>query len=307
MANLAIKGHPTRGRDVIEILEMLGGLNVNNYKGNGYSRYYIITNNYIDWCHECIPESNFISFTLEDFLEKFPYKVGDKVLILANTNYVYTIKSMTWDTDQVKYKIKAIDDIENEFYWLADELLYYTEQKEESMENKGTLVEIDLTREESKAEKIEVILGDYEFLHKDGKTYFVKKKPKYPKTYEECCKVLNLTKYPPALVPNKSMFISQYEDFPHYYEIQKFAQLLVCRDAYWKIAGEQMGLGKPWEPDFTNNDEERYGIYTVANKVVKDFCGVGDVNMTLTFPTEEMRDAFKENFDELIEECKELL
>jgi hypothetical protein len=45
----------------------------------------------------------------------------------------------------------------------------------------------------------------------------------------------------------------------------------------------------------------------VANKVVKDFCGVGDVNMTLTFPTEEMRDAFKENFDELIEECKELL
>jgi hypothetical protein len=103
------------------------------------------------------------------------------------------------------------------------------------------------------------------------------------------------------------MFISQYEDFPHYYEIQKFAQLLVCRDAYWKIAGEQMGLGKPWEPDFTNNDEERYGIYTVANKVVKDFCGVGDVNMTLTFPTEEMRDAFKENFDELIEECKELL
>jgi hypothetical protein len=27
----------------------------------------------------------------------------------------------------------------------------------------------------------------------------------------------------------------------------------------------------------------------------------------LSFPTEEMRDAFKENFDELIEECKEFL
>ena len=43
------------------------------------------------------------------------------------------------------------------------------------------------------------------------------------------------------------------------------------------------------------------------NKVVKDFCGVGDVNVILTFPTEEMRDAFYENFKDLIEGCKELL
>ena len=57
----------------------------------------------------------------------------------------------------------------------------------------------------------------------------------------------------------------------------------------------------------SNCDEERYGIYTAANKVVKDFCGVGDVNTILTFPTEEMRDAFFENFKDLIEKCKELL
>ena len=68
-----------------------------------------------------------------------------------------------------------------------------------------------------------------------------------------------------------------------------------------------MGLGKPWKPDFTNDDEERYGIYTAANKVVKDFCGVGDVNTILTFPTAEMRDAFYENFKKEIEICKELL
>ena len=78
--------------------------------------------------------------------------------------------------------------------------------------------------------------------------------------------------------------------------IQYFQKLIFYRDIYWKIADEQMGLGKPWEPDFTNDDEERYGIYTAANKVVKDFCGVGDVNTILTFPTEEMRDAFYDNF-----------
>lgn len=31
---LAIKGHPTRGKEVIEILEMLGGKNPYNYRGN---------------------------------------------------------------------------------------------------------------------------------------------------------------------------------------------------------------------------------------------------------------------------------
>jgi hypothetical protein len=89
--------------------------------------------------------------------------------------------------------------------------------------------------------------------------------------------------------------------------ITTLAKLIVIRNEYWKIYGEQMGLDKPWEPDFTNNDEERYSIYTLANKVEKDFCGVGDVNTILCFPTEEMRDAFLENFGYLIELCKELL
>ena len=97
---------------------------------------------------------------------------------------------------------------------------------------------------------------------------------KYPKTCEECCKVLGYE--------TEEDEISCYKG----HLIDSFVNLLICRDAYWKIAGEQMGLGKLWKPDFTNDDEERYGIYTAANKVVKDFCGVGDVNTILTFPAE---------------------
>ena len=133
---------------------------------------------------------------------------------------------------------------------------------------------------------------------------FLTPKPQYPKTYEECCRVLNLTKYPPALVPNKSIFISQYKDFPHYYEIQKLAELLICRDAYWKIAGKQMGLDKPWKPDLSK-DEFSYAItyqYGYINKIE-----VRHKNVILVFPTQEMRDAFKENFDKDIDECKEFL
>lgn len=161
--------------------------------------------------------------------------------------------------------------------------------------SEGTLVAIDLTRELRIADEVEVILGDYEFVLKDGKTYFVKKKPQYPKTYEECCKILG--------IEDRENGYCGYE----YELLGEFQKLYICRNAYWKIAGEQMGLDKPWEPDFTNNNEERYGIYTLANKVERDFCGVGDVNMILSFPTEEMRDEFYENFKDLIDKCKELL
>ena len=58
------------------------------------------------------------------------------------------------------------------------------------MKEKGTLIQIDLTRELCVADEVEVILGDYEFVLKDGKTYFAKKKPQYPKTYEECAQIL---------------------------------------------------------------------------------------------------------------------
>ena len=138
---------------------------------------------------------------------------------------------------------------------------------------------------------------------KAKKIILEKKKKEYPKTYEECLSVLKIKGYDiVTYVPSWT----EYEK-ALYQKVLKLRELIICRDAYWKIAGEEMGLDKSWEPDFTNDDEERYGIYTAANKVVKDFCGVGDVNTVLTFPTEEMRDVFYEVFKELIEECKELL
>ena len=89
-------------------------------------------------------------------------------------------------------------------------------------------------------------------------------------------------------------------------------KLYICRDAYWKIAGEEMGLGKPWEPDWENSEERRYCIVNINGEInlpekilTKWILKV--TNKILVFPTEEMRDAFYENFKELIEQCKELL
>ena len=119
-------------------------------------------------------------------------------------------------------------------------------------------------------------------------------KPQYPKTYEECCEVLGCN-------IGITMKLGIEED-------EKLFSLLymlkTCRNAYWKLYGEQMGLGKPWEPDWTSNDT-KYCLFNEENIIVSgEICYC---NYILAFPTEEMRDAFYENFKDLIEVCKELL
>lgn len=127
--------------------------------------------------------------------------------------------------------------------------------------------------------------------------YRVKPKtPVYPKTYEECCDVLGMTHDYPDIRMVSIDECSIYTDF---------IALIRCRDAYWKIAGEQMGLGKPWEPDWNNFNEDKYSLYIYENNVNKGTFYYE--NHIFAFPTKEILDAFYENFKDLIEKCKELL
>ena len=116
---------------------------------------------------------------------------------------------------------------------------------------------------------------------------------KYPKTYEECCKVMDWNHRDYDRVGYKSELLC------------KLQVLFLCRDAYWQIAGEEMGLGKPWEPDWSTEYETKYVIEVYRNKVRTNSQGYS--NTILAFPTAEMRDAFYENFKKEIEICKELL
>jgi hypothetical protein len=109
-------------------------------------------------------------------------------------------------------------------------------------------------------------------------------KPEYPKSLLDCENVLNGVR-----IDRKKL-------------LHKFNELLICRDAYWKIAGEEMELGKPWEP---SGNEDCFVISRSCGEVYLYSSG-GDCE-PFEFPTKEMRDAFYENFKELIEQCKELL
>ena len=128
-----------------------------------------------------------------------------------------------------------------------------------------------------------------------------KKKKEYPKTYEECCKILDFC---------GEYFFTTYEDGIHFpgednniYQILKstsiLTKLLICRNAYWKIAGEEMGLGKSWEPDY-NDFNKTSSMYCLCGKF-----GLSVINpFQFVFPSKEMRDEFAENFKKDIDSCK---
>lgn len=146
---------------------------------------------------------------------------------------------------------------------------------------------------------------EYERLKKkfeNGKAFFVKKKKEYPKTYEECCKILGIDNSV-YLTSDGAGYWNDYELGLNYL-IEHFRKLLICRDAYWKIAGEEMRLGKPWSPTDSDYITGRYCIFVHRGNII---CDTPAQDCILTFPTAEMRDAFYEIFKELINECKELL
>lgn len=121
-------------------------------------------------------------------------------------------------------------------------------------------------------------------------------KPKYPTSYAECCRVLGIS-------DGEFMFTGLSDD--EYDLCDSFVIIKRCRDAYWKIAGEEMGLGKPWKPDWKNTKKVKYSIKLHEDIITKMY--LRNENVILAFPTEEMRDMFYENFKDLIEQCKELL
>lgn len=295
MANLAIKGHSKRGSEVIERLEMLGGINSHNLYGDeSYAYYTIDSDKEIKGGIYVFGDEQLCYFTLEQFEEKFPYKVGDKVSSKYLKNY--EISKMEWESinNRVIYKLRGMG------WYSADELQPY---KEETMDRKYNVEEyLKVWKETEKG--LEVVVNDnFELKEDNEKFYIIKKQLQYPKTYVDCCEVLGSDPSRIIVLSNRKDII--HEENKHCYEMYNLYQLLICRDAYWKIAGEQMGLDAPWEPDWSNGEETKFCIYKTQNIISLDIFGVD--NRILAFPEEEMRYIFYENFKDLIEECKELL
>jgi hypothetical protein len=328
MVQLAIKGHTTRGREVIEILEMLGGKNQRNHSGGGDNMCFYIKNesdtdiivcDFVDDFYIWGDDEYTLILTLEEFLEKFPYKVGDMVRVPEYESEV-CIDDMRWVGFEIQYSVSA-DETESLYEWYSvEELNKCNEpQKEKIVEKKRMTQEVpkstrlidNLDIVEVRANEVEIVLDYCDSIDIKDNRISIIRTPKYPKTYEECCKVLGVDTGNYLTI--RHIYYDDGEEVTTNYEqdildiFNSLWKLRICRDAYWKIAGEEMGLCKPWEPDYKNPDVNLYVIINIYNKVEKAKYGYGFQQCILSFPTEEMRDMFYENFKYLIESCKEFL
>ena len=293
MAKLAIRGHATRGKEVIELLEMLGGKNQNNvYSGKDTFHYYFIDNEtgYIRtklYTDDCWTKLTYTIFTLEEFLEKFPYKIGDRVRVAEYESEV-RIDDMKWDGNEIQYEV--FTDMTE--WYSAEELNIFNEPTNNTFENMlDTLSSYlgDILTPKGVEKAIKYIR---ENMDEYSKPQYTNTYPQYPSNYEECIGQLPI---------NWDLEVKGHKSDLLY----NFQKLLIARDVYWKLYGEQMGLGKPWEPDWGNVDEHKYVICRLYTGIVTEV--TGGWPRILAFPTEEMRDIFYENFKNLIETCKELL
>ncbi len=306
---LAIRGHLMRGKEVIELLEMMGGKNIREHKYDGSSNmysYYISNDIILNDRLSIIEDDDFIIFTLDEFLEKYPFYNGDKVFDIADGD-PGIITAMKWDEDvsDMKYHV-AFDN--GDMGWYTNDAIGFLnednkEMKQDIETNQCKVNGLKRGDEYPIMEGVECnecikyyFPEGYEFVNTDDTGVYLKPiKPKYPDNYEEC-----------VIIAKNIHGYDIHIDAPAYRGLmESFIKLLICCDAYWKIAGEELGLDKPWEPDW-NSLDKKYNIYNYRGDIKYDYFTVID-RCLLVFPTEEMRDAFYENFKDLIEQCKELL
>ena len=256
--------------------------------------YYFMENSEERWTDEMIEG-------LVEEENKPKFKVGDEVRI-KGTDIGGTIESVIRGQLIVNSKGSKIP------AWPEDVVLMKSVEEEKplcegccSLElkyNKLTIADNICTDE------VEIILQDYELKQRGDQWFAVKKKKEYPKTLEVCCEVLDTGGY------QIDYFVKPGEVYEYekalITKISALYNLIICRDAYWQLYGEEMGFGKPWEPDWNDADQKRYVIAYFCGNIEKSRWDYG-YSTILTFPTEEMRDAFYDNFKGEIESCKELL
>ena len=102
---LAIRGHYQKGDDVIKILEMLGGVNSQNLRGYEMRYFYFICpyTNVIKFVfEESMLITDWETHSLKSFNEEYPYKTGDKLVILGRE---CSIVETFWNGFNIYYKV----------------------------------------------------------------------------------------------------------------------------------------------------------------------------------------------------------
>ncbi len=281
--NLTILGSKKSSDEVVELLQMFGGKLVETNEGeDGGQVFHLDADGHIVRGY---PSGDYVSYTLGNFKEKYPYKVGDKVI---HQNCMRFVRGLEWNGTEVRYRISYGDN-----YLLSEVKVEHLKPYKEKKEDKKVTCKLDWPPT-PKGFKLVPQVG-YEIKQDGDEFYLVKKESKYPDTYEECCKVMGI-EYPYIDTSKGTPFSATCYRADL---VANLIKLLICRDAYWKIAGD-------WKP------ENRICGLTINYMIITSYDEVFEThgcstNAILSFPTEELRGLFYKNFKDLIISVKELL
>ena len=293
---LAIKFEKERKSDIIKLLEYFGGKNniCIGFPGDTYC--YIDLDGNINAMHSWNSRiMDFDRFDYSEFIKKIQFIPGDKVTVNLpgfEEHLEKEVGKLIWSSKSkaIAYSMRC-EDGEKEIYSpdvLDPVVKEVTVNNIEDFLADKKISSINFQNQEHYSDEVELCLSDqHEIKEKNGKWFVVKKKPELPKTYEECCRVLGITDVGNGYCGYKWKLLGA------------FQELLICRDAYWKLAGD-------WKPDWEDKNELKYCIINRYDKGIY-YDVLVHVQKILAFSTIEIRDKFYENFKDLIEKCKELL
>ena len=290
---LAIKFEKERKNDIIKLLEYFGGKNntCGGFPGDTYC--YIDLDGNINVMHSWNSRiMDFDRFDYSEFIKKIQFIPGDKVTVNLPGFEEHSEKEvgkLIWSSKSksIAYSMRCED--EGKEIYSPDVLDPVVKEVvvnniEDFLVDKK-ISSINFQDQEHYSDEVELCLSDqHEIKEKNGKWFVVKKKPEFPKTYEECCRVLGIADVGNGYCGYKWKLLGALQE------------LLICRDAYWKLAGD-------WKPDWKDNNDKYFICYVEDKPWMSN---IRNCNRFLIFPTEEIRDKFYKNFKDLIEKCKEL-
>ena len=257
---IAIQGHPTRGKEVIQILESLGGKNTEKLEGIYKTFYYIDDKNEIGDDHKENFPSTYKLYTLEEFEQEFPFKIGDEVIFPVKIGWASgKVTGLNYVEDQLKYEVDVrisgyhyVEPHKLQLYPMKEErniTLTFAKAKEWYKKG-GELKEIALQAFSEK--ELNPLPNSWE---------------EYCRKYESCC------------------FSTRYTNIPLKYDaLIKLEQLRDC----WR---------QGWEPNC--NDDKQAKCCIVHSQEFKIHI-LYETRRFLSFPTTEMAKEFLECFRDLI-------
>lgn len=279
---IAIQGHSTRGKEVIQILESLGGINRMNHSGSYTNYFYYISNddNTIGWTG--IRTGYLNAYTLEKFEKEFPFKIGDRVISVLS-NFIGTITKLK---ENGYYYIKYDNGILG--CTIGKNLKLYKEMKEER--------NITLTLEKAK-----------EWYKKGGElkeialqAFSEKELNPLPKSWEEFAENNARMGYYISADGKPLMCASSGKlSSPHVCPSKKSAEAHLAM-----IQLEQLRncWRQGWKPEYHSTN---YAIKRSNNEI--HVIQAYSVSAFLSFPTKEMAEDFLACFRDLIEKAGDLI